>query len=785
MNRRTLGVIGGTATITLLATAIQGPATAVPPADPAPDRAGAAAHKADDRPDRLESKRRELKQQAAELVLNGERKVQNRGGSKAVRVAPGQWAEYGLQDTGQVLSFLVEFGDKIDERTGTNIAKPDEPEDIFPEAPAGPLHNEIPEPDRDHDNSTYWKADFDRQHYLDMFFNGLDDQNGESFKGIYEEMSSGRYTVAGDVSNWVEVPYNSASYGYTENNDDMTRFVDDSAEAWLTAQQEAGKTPDEIKEYLQSFDVWDRYDHDGDGDYAEADGYIDHFQAIHAGEGEEAGAAETAIWSHRWAANIAGTFQVGPADAPFGGIEIGDTGFWIRDYTTEPENGGLGVFAHEYAHDLGLPDLYDTQGGENSTAFWTLMSSGSWLNHGGDAIGTTPNHMGPWEKFQLGWLDYEVAQAGKSSTHQLGASYHATKKAQAVITVLPKHTVITEISKAAEGRDFFYSGTGDDRTATATSPTFTVPDNGQLTAKAKYAIEEDWDYAFVEVSTDGGETFTPVETNKSTTTDPNGQNVGFGITGSSGGEWVDLTADLSAFAGKDVQLQFKMFNDAAVHEIGFMVDQIAVGEALTENVEDGAPAWTRDGFVIAENGKTDQEFSHYYIAENRQYLGYDTTLAEGPYNFGWGSTEPNRVERFPYQNGMLVWYWNTQYSDNNVSQHAGGGEVLPIDARPQAMTWSDGVVARNRIQAFDSTFGFESTDPISLHREVKADNEAGYTMTTLDAASRPGIAVFDDSDKNAYYDPANPGGSAQVAGLGVTIRVVNTNRNGMMQIKVN
>ena len=48
------------------------------------------------------------------------------------------------------------------------------------------------------------------------------------------------------------------------------------------------------------FDQWDRYDFDGDGNFNEADGYIDHFQAIHAGEGEEAGASPDAIWSHRW-----------------------------------------------------------------------------------------------------------------------------------------------------------------------------------------------------------------------------------------------------------------------------------------------------------------------------------------------------------------------------------------------------------------------------------------------------------------------------------------------------
>ena len=89
------------------------------------------------------------------------------------------------------------------------------------------------------------------------------------------------------------------------------------------------------------------------------------------------------------------TARPAPTGAKFGGAQIGDTGFWIGDYTVEAENGGLGVFAHEYGHDLGLPDFYDTDGGENGTAFWTLMSSGSWLNHGADDIGTTPGLHGP------------------------------------------------------------------------------------------------------------------------------------------------------------------------------------------------------------------------------------------------------------------------------------------------------------------------------------------------------------------------------------------------------
>jgi M6 family metalloprotease-like protein len=603
VRRRVLSVIGATATIPLLAATLQLPATAAPPENPGPEQRGTA--KADDRPNPLERERRRRNQTAVEMVLNGERSVQNRGGSKAVKVAPGQWAQYGLQSRDQILTTLVEFGDQADPR--------------FPDAPAGPMHNEIPEPDRSVDNTTYWKADFDRQHYLDMFFNGLADQGGESVKDLYEELSSGRYTVDGDVGSWVQVPHHEARYGETENNADMTAFIQDGADAWYDAQKSAGKTDEEIADYLAGFDEWDRYDHDGDGDFAESDGYVDHYQAIHAGEGEEAGAPSWAIWSHRWYANLAGRGTVGPAeDARLGGVQIGDTGFWIGDYTTEPENGGLGVFAHEYAHDLGLPDLYDTSGGENGTGFWTLMSSGSWLGHGANTIGTTPNHMGAWEKLMLGWLDYDVAGADTRSSHRLAPSYHATKKAQALVVVLP----------------------------------------------------------------------------------PNG------------------------------------------------------------------------------------EHDRYYIAENRQYRGYDSTLATGPYNFGWTETQPNRVEHLPYQNGLLITYWNTEYRRNTTARHPGAGLVLPVDAHPAALKWSDGVVARNRIQTYDSTFGLEATDPITVHREVADPVTGEVAMTDLAVPSQPAVTVFDDSNPDAYYDAENPQGSVRVAGTGTQIRVVNEDQNGVMTVRV-
>lgn len=804
MTRRIIGVLGGVTSAALIATAFQVPAVATPHEDELQPR-DSVRGKEHDRPDAMEERRRAGKQRALELLVEGKREPQQRGGSESVRVGPDEWVEYAVEKSERLLSFLVEFGGeqkgrrgprggggrghRVEGRDGDLDQREDHRRrggDDQPTDPTkfGPLHNQIPEPGPE-DNSTYWKPDFNRGHYMDMFFNGMADQGGESFKGVYEEMSSGRYTVTGDVSDWVRVDKPEAAYGTTESHEDMTYFIDDTAEAWYKAQRRKGMSPKRIREYLQSFDIWDRYDHDGDGDFAEPDGYIDHFQAIHAGEGEEAGAPEWTIWSHRWAVNQNGFHEdgVGPEGAEYGGIEIGDTGLWIRDYTTEPENGGLGVFVHEYAHDLGLPDFYDTEGGENGTAFWTLMSSGSWLSHGDGAIGTTPNQMGPWEKLQLGWLDYEVLTPGESGSYDLGPSFREIKNtAQAVLAVLPEKSRSYDLGPAAEGTDYFYSGRGDDRTATLTSPQFTVPAAGQLAAQAKYDIEVDWDYAYVEVSTDG-QAWQPVQTNLSTSEDPNAANEGFGITGSSGDAWVPLTADLSAFAGQDVQLRFRMENDAYTNELGFMVDAITItgveGEVLAEGAEDGAPTWKMDKFLIAENGSYDRAYSHYYIAENRGYDGYDRVLAEGPYNFGWGASNPDKVEHYPYQDGLLVWYWDTEFTDNNTSAHPGGGQALPIDARPAALTWSDGTLVRNRIQSFDATFGLEPTDPISLHRET-----ATGTMTTLDVPSQEAVPVFDDTDPMAYYDTDNPGHSAIVGGTGTRIEVSGQEPNGIMHVKV-
>ena len=150
----------------------------------------------------------------------------------------------------------------------------------------------------------------------------------------------------------------------------------------------------QINAYLAQFDVWDRYDYDGDGNFNEPDGYIDHFQSCTRARARRPAAALRAPTRSGATAGTRSTTtsaSTGPACNKFGGIRIGHSDYWIGDYTVEPENGGVGVFAHEFGHDLGLPDLYDTcgntGGAENSTGFWTLYSSGSY-----GSTGVPPRH---------------------------------------------------------------------------------------------------------------------------------------------------------------------------------------------------------------------------------------------------------------------------------------------------------------------------------------------------------------------------------------------------------
>ena len=148
--------------------------------------------------------------------------------------------------------------------------------------------------------------------------------------------------------------------------------------------------------------------------------------------------------------------------------------------------------------------------------------------------------------------------------------------AQDPVDVIPA----SEGQPAPQNGFFAWSNRGDELLSWLERPAnlgnATAP---QLQFKYWYQIEEDWDYAYVRVSTDNGKTYDFLTTTDcgGRSTDPNGNNRAVvesgGITGDSGG-WQECTLDLAAYAGEQVLIRFEYDTDQAVNEAGYVVDDV-------------------------------------------------------------------------------------------------------------------------------------------------------------------------------------------------------------------
>jgi len=154
-------------------------------------------------------------------------------------------------------------------------------------------------------------------------------------------------------------------------------------------------------------------------------GHVPQLGIVHTGADAAAGANN--IWSHRW--NIRGRLlertQAG-SDPYFEVSRVTPEGWYTTDdvtstgqpvlidgdYAIHPElegrnneNGSIvaiGVFAHEFGHIFGLPDLYDTDNSSEGVGNWCLMAGGSWGGNGHSPW--YPSHMSAWCKERMGWV---------------------------------------------------------------------------------------------------------------------------------------------------------------------------------------------------------------------------------------------------------------------------------------------------------------------------------------------------------------------------------------------
>jgi hypothetical protein len=152
------------------------------------------------------------------------------------------------------------------------------------------------------------------------------------------------------------------------------------------------------------------------------------------------------------------------------------------------------------------------------------------------------------------------------------------------------------------GEFVWYSNRGDATEFTLTrSFDLNSIDSATLNYNAWYQLEDFYDYAYLEVSTDGGDTWEILETAHGTDNDPNLASQGFGYTGSSV-EWLSESIDLSLYAGQEIMLRFHVITGLSTNREGLQVDDIAIPElGYFDGAEDDNGGWQAKGFVRSSN----------------------------------------------------------------------------------------------------------------------------------------------------------------------------------------
>src|SRR5205809_630823 len=223
--------------------------------------------------------------------------------------------------------------------------------------------------------------------YFDARMNAAG-SSAHSVGSYYQEVSRGALTVnATVIPMWFHSTHPMSDYGA-----DSATGVDDANGPIYRLVTEAVRAADATVNFAQ-------FDTNGDG-------VVDHLMVVHAGAGQESSPSnKDLIWSHRWAVLDADPTTPGSQSQTADGVQI-------YGYTMESEDFVIGTVAHEFGHDLGLPDLYDTDGSSAGAGIWDIMSLGSW---NGAPAGSSPAHMSAWSLLRLGWVtptDVTTAQVG-------------------------------------------------------------------------------------------------------------------------------------------------------------------------------------------------------------------------------------------------------------------------------------------------------------------------------------------------------------------------------------
>ncbi|UTM58757.1 immune inhibitor A [Photobacterium sp. CCB-ST2H9] len=596
---------------------------------------------------------------------------------------------------------------------------------------------------------------YEAAHYQDLLFSGTGytGPNGENFismRQYYEQESGDTYSVMGQAAGWYHASKNAAFYG---GNSPTT---DNDMNAQELVREALNQLAQDPNINLADYDVEDRYDYDGDGNYREPDGVIDHLMVFHSSVGEEAGGGvlgKDAIWSHRFNLGqphiLAGTKSNVP--------ERFNGQYAAFDYTIQPIDAAAGVCAHEYGHDLGLPDEYDTQytGKGEPVSYWSIMSSGSWA---GKIGGTQPTAFSSWSKQFLQqsigghWVnDQQVSLSDLENSPREFTLFQTTdtKLPNMVKVTLPNKRI--ETLKPFEGQYSFHSGKGDDL-KNSMSRKLVIPAGTKVTLKFKtwYQIEKDYDFARVLIN---GQ---QISGNITSMDDPYKTGLVPAIGGDSNG-WIDAEFDLSQWAGQEVTLGFDYVTDGGLAMEGMYLDNLVLDvDGAVTAIDDGESGSTFafNGYKLSDGY---HDAAHYYLLQWRSHTGVDEGLAN----------IKRMGQIMTFEPGLVVWYVDESLTDNWVGKHPGEGWLGVVDADQNALVWANsGQAAQTRFQVRDAAFSLNDQTPLRL---------VDSTGDVLEDTSLIGNANFSDAED--YTSPTVPDAGRKLTEFGLMIDVVQQGQN--------
>jgi hypothetical protein len=227
----------------------------------------------------------------------------------------------------------------------------------------------------------------------------------------------------------------------------------------------------------------------------------------------------------------------------------------------------------------------------------TVEAGGNRYNYA--AIDVPP--MSTRESLGSGDLPFNTREA----VPQFGTHYYELKGNKPVSVTFAGSTVVPLLPAQNSDGAFWWSNRADQSNPRLTREIdLTSVKSATLNFRTWYRMEEDYDYAYVSVSEDGGVTWKTLETPACTTDNPQNANLGCGYNGPSGGEtpqWIDQKVDLTPYAGKKFLIRFETVTDAGVNREGFAIDNISIPEINFKDDSSSDAGWKAEGWARVEN----------------------------------------------------------------------------------------------------------------------------------------------------------------------------------------